>query len=193
MNGRTTPKAPTSSKNNSRHVVIDWNVIQYWLSKQLRTEVDPILESLDEVGLQRAMSDISIFEAQCQLPVAKHTESHDTLKTLYSFPIDPDLLLILGTLTCCYRDHEKTKGHAKDISLQDGINAATAVQNNALILTADFNDYPRPFFDEVYHWSIKDSKDRIYKIYLLTPDIAQIEATSKKWRKTTTKDKTSSK
>ena len=170
-----------------QYVILDCNIVHYWISKKMRQAITPVLAELEEANLRFAVSEISIYEAQCQLPRTKHVESLELLEELPKFPVDTNVHLVTGTIMSCYRDHGKTKQHADNISLQDGFNAATAILNNAVLLTADFNDYPRPFFDEVWHWDVQGEKGQAQKIYLLKPDTDHLAQHSDKWFKATRK------
>jgi predicted nucleic acid-binding protein len=143
----------------------------------------PVFTEMDSADLQFVISEISVYEAQCRLPVGKHTEALQFMDKVPRFPIDTNTHLIVGVVTSCYRDHEKTKGHAKEISLQDTFNAACAIQNNALLATADYEDYPLPFFDPIYRWNIANDSSYLQKICLLVPDVAQFDNYSERWVK----------
>ncbi len=171
----------TKSNPTGQYVILDWNIVQYWISKKMRRAISPVLTEVVEAGLQLAISEISVFEAQCQLPVTKHLIALAAIDDIPRFPIDTHTHLVTGTIVSCYKNHADTKSHAGEISLQDSFNAACALQNRAMLLTADFNDYPRPFFDEVARWEIQNDRGNHQKIYLLAPDYGQFDKHSSKW------------
>lgn len=166
-----------------KYVVFDWNIIQYYMSKDMRDSMSDIFRELDDAGLIFSVSHISTYEAQRQLPVSKSDDSHSVLDSLPQFPLDAEVLMLAGTIACCYKDLQQTRSHADEISLQDTLNAATAIKHGAFLITADYADYPRPFFDEVYRWEITDKRSRPLKIYLFNFDLKQFTAISDKWIK----------
>jgi predicted nucleic acid-binding protein len=164
-------------------VVFDWNILQYWMSDKMFNAIEPVLLEMDGANLQFVMSEISIYEAQCRIPVGKNTEAHEFLLGVPRYPIDANTHLIMGAISSCYKNHEKTKPHSSSISLPDVINASCAIQNNALLVTADFEDYPLPFFDPVYAWTINGEKGEPIKICLLQADVPQFDYLINKWVK----------
>jgi predicted nucleic acid-binding protein len=179
---KTSP-SPEEERQFVRSVVLDWNILHYWVSDKMRDKIMPVLLEVDKADLQFVVSEISIYEAQCRMPVGKHIEAVQFVETLPLRPVDTDTHKIAGVVKCCYKDHEKTKGHAKDISLQDVLNASCALQYNALLLTADYEDYPPPFFDQLYHWTITNDSGHSQKIYLVAPDVDQFDLHTTRWVK----------
>lgn len=166
-----------------RNVVFDWCVLQYWMSEKMQSSIMPVLLEMDEANLQFTMSDISVYEAQCRMPIGKHTEAHQFLLGIPHFPIDVATHLIMGIVSSCYKAHDKTKGHASGISLPDIINASCAIQNNALLFTANVEDYPFPFFDPIYTWTINGEKGEPIKVCLLQADAKQFDHFANQWAK----------
>jgi predicted nucleic acid-binding protein len=180
----TKNKTPqTVEQQFTRDVVLDWNIIQYWLSDKMRDKIMPVLVEMNTANLRFTMSEISIYEAQCRIPVGKNAEAHEFMLGIPRFPIDVGTHLIAGVVASCYKHHEKTKAHASEISLQDIFNASCSIQNNALLITADYDDYPLPFFDTVWRWSILNEKGQLQKICLLQPDQSHFDALTNKWNK----------
>ena len=69
--------------------------------------------------------------------------------------------------------YHKEKIPYQHISLADRIIAATAIYTNSSILTADINDFPRPFFTEVeeklFHYRHKNCT-KLQVMQLLAPN-----------------------
>lgn len=149
----------------------------------MRKAITPVLNDMDTANLQFTVSDISIYEAQRKIPTGKHMESVNFLDAFPRFPIEKIILTLTGSVVSCYHDHDMTKSHSSEISLQDSINAASCLASGALLVTADYNDYPRPFFNEVYRWDIANEKGNSQKIYLLEPDTNQFIKHIAKWLK----------
>lgn len=143
-----------------RPLILDWNIVHYWLSRKMRESILPVLSELDKARLQFCISEVTVYEAQCQLPVGKDADALQFIEGIPRYPVDTATQKVAGVIRSCYKDHDVTKQHASDISLQDIYNASCTILTNGLLLTADYHDYPRPFFDDVWHWTIKDDKGR---------------------------------
>ena len=181
MDAKNSPVPVPAQRQFVRQVVLDWNIIQYWISEKMRPNILPVLEEMNGVNLQFTISEISLHEGQCRLPVGKHIEARNFLNGFPRYAVDYDTQLISGSVISCYRHHPKTKAHSSDISLPDVYNATCAILNNALVMTADVDDYPWPFFDAVYTWTIKSESGQPLKICLLQPDNTQFETMTQKW------------
>lgn len=189
MNAKNSSNMHPPQRQYVRQVVLDWNIIQYWINEKMRPNILPVLEEMNDADLQFTMSEVSVHEGQCRLPIGKHIEARNFMNGIPRFPVDYDTQLISGSVFSCYRNHEKTKAHAKAISLPDVYNAACTILNNALLITSDVDDYPWPFFDVVYTWTILNEKGSLLKICLLQPDNNQFEEMVKKWVKMTASNK----
>lgn len=185
---RVNPSAP-QQRQFSGVVIFDWNIVQYWISKKMRPAILPVLHDIDGANFQFSMSEISLYEAQCLLPKGKHEESIQFMNGIPRYSVDTNTHLVAGILRSCYTNHKDIKGHGDDISLQDIFNASCAILNGGFILTADPHDYPIPFFDPVYYWTIQDPTGKRQKIYLIKPDVLTIDEYAVQWVKSTEANK----
>lgn len=65
----------------------------------------------------------------------------------------------------------------EDISLADKVITATSILSGSLVLTADVNDFPRPFFSEAEEKLIeyrKKNKTNMISLQILRPNIVYI-------------------
>ena len=183
MANSNTPNDVPPQRQFVRDVVFDWNIVQYWMSDKMSEAVEPVLKEMNAVNLRFVISEISIYEAQCRIPIGKNVEAHEFLLGIPRYPIDINTHILMGAVSSCYKNHEKTKSHSSAISLPDVINASCAIQNNALLMTANVEDYPFPFFDPVYTWTIAGEKSEPIKVCLLQADIVQFDHLINKWIK----------
>jgi predicted nucleic acid-binding protein len=178
---KTAPVKSTPEREFKYDVILDWNIIQYFLDKKTKDAILPVLQEINNADVRFTICDISIYEAQQRIVIGKHKEAHNELIPLPRYALHPEVLICAGNLISCYKNHDATKPHCNAISLQDTLNAATSIQYKTLLLTGDYRDYPRPFFDEVAHWSIKRTTGQSIKIYLLAPDKEQVDAVMRQW------------
>lgn len=132
--------------NNSNTIIIDSNIIQYLGHKYLQMELDNYINTFVTKKILVAISQITIAEVFSGLPEQKETETLLRLSKFSHIDIQKNILYVAAQLQTLYH---KEKIPFQHISLADRIIAATAIYTNSSILTADINDFPRPFFTEV--------------------------------------------
>ena len=146
------------------HIILDSCIVEYYLNKELSSQVDTILCAWKN-GFDLAISQIIYSELIDGAYTKKEKVIIKTLKSFYNFPVTERHIIGSGKLGSVYRDF----GISQNISITDKIIAATSIITNSLIVTANINDYPQPFFESLKSSYIKKGKQTI-KICALKPD-----------------------
>ena len=146
------------------HIILDSCIVEYYLHKELSFQIKDIFDNWG-VGFDFAVSQIVYSELVDGAYPKKERIIIKTLKSFYNLPVTERNIIGSGKLGSVYREFNITQG----ISITDKIIAATSIITNSLIVTANINDYPQPFFEPLKSSYIKKSKQTI-KICLLKPD-----------------------
>jgi predicted nucleic acid-binding protein len=126
-----------------QYIILDTCVVQYINDKKISKELILWLEGLISKGFGLAISDISVQELLTNATVRQEEEGFKLLSKFKNYPVESNILLGASQLATLY-NLEKTP--IQGISIPDKIIASTAILTGALIVTADINDFPRPFF-----------------------------------------------
>lgn len=156
------------------YVLLDTNILRYLNTPTIREGLLGYLSEIIEAGYKLAISDFVIFESFARIPKSKENQLISTLETLARFEVNWQVLLAAGQITTIYSVEKAEYNH---ITQGDKVIAATAVLNNSPILTADCNDFPRPFFTELHKKFIfykEKNRDKLLVAYLLAPDLELI-------------------
>jgi len=161
-------------QQKKQYIVLDSCVIQFALNKYLSPNLSKYLRSLIKAGFLLAISEISYFELFHGATLRQEKELNDALRLFIRYRTDLPALIAASRLGGLYRN---LKIPDQQISVGDKIIAATSVLTGSLVLTANYNDFPRPFFREVEAKHIffkKKNRDRMVIFYLLFPDFVEI-------------------
>jgi predicted nucleic acid-binding protein len=162
-------------------LILDTNILQYGVSRDLNTEVASLLTSLTSRGYGLVVSGFTVFEVYRGLNKQKIPVTRQLVKSITPLEVDNDTFRIAAVLYTCYRSHEATKDKNKWDDDGDVVIGANAFRYNAAILTANGNDYPRPFFAEIDKFVLKRSSNKAeIVVHLLRPDLAVFNTTMKK-------------
>ncbi len=156
------------------YLIIDTNIIQFaGTSPQNRSSqiVKYILELTSNQNFIGAISQVTIYEAIQRCNEAKEDEAFKTLNLFTQLDAGKQVLIMAAWLADLYRAERISDTQISDC---DKIIAATAFISKSVILTANPNDFPRPFFNEkdkriITYKNIKN-RDAMIVIYLLEPD-----------------------
>jgi len=162
-------------------ILIDNNLIQSFLSKEIGPQLEPILKEVVDIKAELAVSDIILYEALKAIvfdekkwkPVADFIDN-----TLARYEVNRDVLINAAKVHELYGGNENTRNHRQGISTEDIIIATTSMMLGAYIMTSDCNDFPRPFFTEVNKQIVfykQGVRTKHIVIYLLQPDMEVIE------------------
>lgn len=135
-------------------------------------EITPILTTSQLKGFGFAISAITYLESIQSASETKEKEVLGFISEIPKYEIDDNVLIAAGQLRTLYAQEKQIAENS--ISIPDAIIGATATITNSLIITADFNGFPRPFFFEKYKKLISydyKNKRKMACIYLLEPDV----------------------
>jgi len=151
-------------------IILDTCVLQYTSDKFIAVELQNYLIGLVKRGFELATSNISIFELLSGSTITNEAKGLKILNLFKNYKIDENLLLAASQLSTLY---DKEKVPSQDISISDKIIATTAILTGSLIITADINDFPRPFFEtaeeKLFFYQHKN-KTKMKVIQLLRPN-----------------------
>jgi len=154
-------------------LIVDTNILQYAAREEYANGAARLFQTLLDRKLEAYISGYTAFEvyrgiASKKIPVTRAIVDQFTAAL-------PDILTykVAAILTTCYNTHEATKSYASRISDGDVVIAASAIRDQAGVLTANGNDFPRPFFTEVESFQLENSKTgAIIIAHLLEPDLS---------------------
>ena len=151
-------------------IILDTCIVQYTSDKFIGVDLLKYLVQLSQRGFGLAISAISIYELLSGTTEKQETDGLSILNLFKKYYFDDNLLLAASQLSTLY---EKEKVPSQNISVPDKLIAATAVLTGSLVMTADINDYPRPFFDtaeEKLFFYTKKDRTNMRVIQLLRPN-----------------------
>jgi predicted nucleic acid-binding protein len=160
-------------------VILDTNILDYGTKKDLSADVAKLLEDLVSEGYKLTISAYELFEAYRGLNRDRIPSMNKLVAPFTPLEVDANTFRIAAALYTCYKSHSATrdsKHNDKPRNADDGdiVIAATSLHYNALVLTANGNDFPRPFFSEVgksHTLKRKTNKAQI-RVHLLQPEIS---------------------
>lgn len=165
-----TPEANKQVQN----IILDTCILQYLSDRYISQELKVYLLDLIARGFGLAFSDISIVELLQDANVKQETEGVKTLQSFIRYNLEENILVAAAQVSTLYKQDKICNDN---ISIADKMIGATAVLSGSLILTADINDYPRPFFVEAEEKLItyrKKNKTNMISIQLLRPNMTYI-------------------
>lgn len=165
----------TDEANNKNSIILDTNILQYFGNKHIGPLLRQYLQVLRGRNFTLSISEVTIFES---LAFSKRHQEDEIVRTLNQFlhkPITKEVLVTSSWLSKLYIIEQIP---LLQISTEDKILGATALLTNSLIVTANVNDFPRPFFkekeEELIFYRYKNKK-RMIAVYLLEPNLPVIQ------------------
>lgn len=163
-----------SRKNVKQQIILDTNILQYLGNKNIGAELLAYLLDLVKREFGLSISMISVYESLAGVSIKKETNLVKTLSLFQKKEITEEVLIACSRLTTLYAMGRISN---TQITTEDKVIAATAILTGSLIMTANVNDFPRPFFREaeerLIFYKHKDRK-RMIPVYLLTPNLGFI-------------------
>lgn len=139
----------TTNQPSTQDVILDTCILQYIGNNKILGGMLAYLLDLVKRGFGLAISEISYFELLSGATIKQEKNAVDLLDKFTRYLVDLRVLVAASQLSTLYfhqcRSEERS---VQDISLQDKVIASTAILTGSLILTANINDFPRPFFQE---------------------------------------------
>jgi predicted nucleic acid-binding protein len=161
-------------------VILDTNILQYGVGRELSNDIADLLKELTNQGFGLVISGFTVFEVYRGLNKQKIPITRQLVDSITKLEVDVDTFRIAAVLYSCYQNHAATKGKNKYDDDGDVVIGANAIRYNAAVLTANGNDYPRPFFIERGKFTLRRASNKAeIVVHLLTPDIPVFNSTMK--------------
>ena len=160
--------------NPVQNIILDTNIFNYSSNKFISTALNGFLSLLTNNGFVLAFSDISICELLSGATISQEKAQLAVLNNVRRYLLDDNVLIGAARLQSFYKKENVPEGQ---IDLADRIIAATTIITGSLILTANVNDFPRPFFREVHEERLlyrKKDSSCMQVVQLLSPNIELI-------------------
>lgn len=154
-----------------QQVIVDTNVIRYISKKEIAPILLNYLKELISRGFGLSISAITQFEMLEGAPKEKEKDILAKLSLFKNYQIDFKVLVLSSWLSTLYNKESTIQNDQSSVA--DKIIASTAALTGSIILTADVNDFPRPFFKEVEEKLIiykEKNKTKLLVLQLLSPD-----------------------
>lgn len=158
------------ARQTKQKLLLDTNILQYGVSEFCSAEMADLI-ALHSKTYEVYISSFTMFEIYRGIDHSKIRKTKELVDLFV--PVDPDVITykIAAVLTTCYNRHEATKDYASKYSDGDTLIGASAFRDNAYILTANGNDFPVPFFQEVKRDYITHTRSKaMLPISLIAPD-----------------------
>lgn len=152
-------------------IILDTCILNWMNIKPVRKELVKLFQQLEKQKVILRVSDYTTYELFSECPQKKEKELREIWEKFPRYEVAPKVTKTAAQLATLYRYTESTQG--LHISDGDKIISGTALITKSYILTADLNDFPRPFFIEEYREKIiyKDKqKDKMIAFYFLKVD-----------------------
>lgn len=163
---------------SSQNLILDTNIIQYITDDFVSKELIPYLLTLRDKGYTENISTVSVFES---IKGLKRVDEPKLLGFIAAFPkyeVDERVLTAAARLHNLYNQDKSVPSDG--ISSEDKIIAATAIITNSFVLTANINDFPRPYFNEIEKEKLiyqnKKQKDVMLCVEVLQPDFEYLKS-----------------
>ncbi len=162
----------TINKTPQQDIILDTNILFYLGDNNIKTNLLNYLLELGRRGFILSISKVTICELFSGIPRQKEIEAGITLNIFKQYSIDDNVIITTSQLSTVYKNAKTVK--TDGIDFEDRVISATAMLTGSLILTADVNDYPRPYFTEreerVFFFRNKN-KTNIRVVQILQPNI----------------------
>jgi predicted nucleic acid-binding protein len=174
MTPEQNPKRPPD-----KLVLLDTNVLIDNLHRDKGAAVEQVLTAFQKQGFVLAVSVLSRYEGSCHAEIEKVQKFTALFDKLTHFNVNEAVSDTAATLFVLYKKHDNIQDNAP--STQDVMIAATSVNTNLDILTADRHDFPAPYFFEVDHFEVGckiKGRKHIHTIFWLRPSHDRINTDS---------------
>lgn len=164
---------------NNSHILLDTNILSYLLSTRadLKTKTRDLINKLIDSGNKFYISEFTHYELLRDISDSKRKRCKSLLDFFITINNDADRLDRSTRLYTRYKNVPNVKRMMHGISDVDVfIGSLIFTDEKPFLLTADYTDFPRPFFREVDCWQIKfknkKGKSRSINYNLLQADIS---------------------
>lgn len=152
-----------------RNVILDTCILQYLNDSLIGPQLTELLTILTRQNNKFYFSDFSTYELFRECPKDKETQLDAVWNRFTRYQVDGRVTRFAAQLASAYKTYGLGTASIND---GDRMIAATTIITKSLILTADSNDFPRPFFKENHIQEIyykKKDRKTLLMIYLLEP------------------------
>lgn len=121
-------------------ILVDNNMIQHFLNKEVDARMGSLLQEIQQVGAVLAVSQIVVYEALKAIIFndAKYREVSAFFEEyLVRYPVSEEVLVECARVHEIYGSNEHTKAHRGSFSTEDIIIATTAMMLGAYVMTCD--------------------------------------------------------
>ena len=129
-----------------QYIILDTNIIQYIGDRHIGADLMQYLLDVVKRGFGFAISEVSTYELLSGATIRQEQQVSAILSNFMKYSVDSSVLITASQLSTIYKNEKIPE---QSISMADKIIGATAILTGSLVMTADINDYPRPFFTEV--------------------------------------------
>lgn len=161
----------------AKTLILDTNVIHNAVSKRLQAQTVELLNIITKDYPKLTISEYTVFEIYRGLGKEKIPKVRELVNGFDALGVDSSIIKIAAALYSCYQNYPSTK--SKKYEDGDVIIGATSLRYNTPILTANGNDFPRPFFTEVSSHKLKRAGRADIVVQILQPDIKVFNDTVK--------------
>lgn len=165
-----------------RSILVDTNVINnvHASRKDLAQKTKDFLALLANQDNKLYVSDYVKHELFRSASAKKSNQLAQTLENFINVPTSSERIERATKLHTAYSSNKSVKPFMQSISTIDlFIGALLFTDKNPLILTADYNDFPRPFFKEVHmekiEYKTKKKETNIICYYLLQANLDMLQ------------------
>lgn len=125
--------------------ILDTNILDYGFKAEYAESVKRLLETVsqDHDLVTTQYNRFELFRGMSSARISKAKQFFDTFACV---DIGSEVFGIAAALSTCYKNDEATKSRASSFTDGDIIIGAAGFIYNASILTANMNDFPRPYY-----------------------------------------------
>jgi len=159
----------------TQNVILDTNIISYAANKASLIEFSTYVSELALRGFGLAISDISIYELLRGAAKQKEGELIRLLALFTRYDLSSNVMVASAQLDSIMKMEQIT---VEGIDHGDKFIAATAILTNSLIMTANYRDFPLPFFQEVERRLLtymEKGRPKSICVLLLQPDLELVK------------------
>ena len=145
------------------HIILDTCIANNWLSKEfgLSSKTNDVANALLANGNILYVSHFTKYELLRCATKEKKAKSEQLLSMLKQVETNNDRLNRAIRLYSLYKENSEVKNHLQSISDMDVfIGSLIFTNKNIYLLTADYCDFPRPFFLEEKIWHVEYARSK---------------------------------
>ncbi len=157
----------------NQKIILDSCILQYINNPTIEPELTRVFNLLKNQKNKFYFSDFSTYEIFNCCPIKKEVGLTKIWKNFPRYQVNQRVTRFASDLSTAYKVN---KIPITSISVGDKIIGATAMLTKSFILTSNENDFPRPFFKEVYIHDVlyktKKGKNNLIQFYFLNPSVS---------------------